>query len=152
MPKKRLIWVSTSPYQLGEFVAYDLNQVFNLKTVPNRSLGIDSLLVPEDPFATSLEFQNYVEFRELKKELTLLAKDASDYTAAELAKAERIIELNPDYYHAHELAGNFYKAKGLYPKAIAAYKEALSKEIATKTEQAAIEEHLSDSETANEPH
>jgi isopenicillin-N N-acyltransferase-like protein len=149
MPKKRLMWVSTAPYQLGEFVAYDLNQVFNLKTIPKHSLGIDSLLIPEDSFATSSEFQDYVAFRQLKKELTSLAKNGSDYTEADLAKAVQIIQLNPDYYHAYELAGNFYKAKGLYPKAIAAYKKALSKEVATKTEQAAIEQHLSDSETAN---
>jgi isopenicillin-N N-acyltransferase-like protein len=149
MPKKRLMWVSTAPYQLGEFVAYDLNQVFNLKTIPKHSLGIDSLLIPEDSFATSSEFQDYVAFRQLKKELTSLAKNGSDYTEADLAKAVQIIQLNPDYYHAYELAGNFYKAKGLYPKAIAAYKEALSKEVATKTEQAAIEQHLSDLETAN---
>ncbi|CAA6817017.1 MAG: FIG00553100: hypothetical protein [uncultured Aureispira sp.] len=152
MPEKRLIWVSTAPYQLGEFVAYDLNQVFNLKTVPNRSLGIDSLLVPEDPFATSLEFQNYVEFRQLKKELTLLANNGAAYTEADVAKAERIIKLNPAYYHAYELAGNFYKAKGLYPKAIAAYKEALTKEIATKIEKTALETRLSDSKTANQTH
>jgi hypothetical protein len=152
MPEKRLIWVSTAPYQLGEFIAYDLNAVFNLNRIPTRSLGIDSLLIPEDPFATSPEFQDYVDFRQLKKELTLLAKNGSDYTEAALEKAARIIELNPDYYHAHELAGNFYKAKGLYPEAIAAYKQALTKEIATKTEQAAIEEQLSDSKTANQKH
>lgn len=149
MPKKRLMWVSTAPYQLGEFVAYDLNQVFNLNAVPNHSLGIDSLLIPEDSFATSSEFQDYVAFRQLKKELTLLANNGSDYTEADLAKAERIIKLNPDYYHAYELAGNFYKAKKLYSKAIAAYKKALSKEIATKIEQAVIEEHLLNSKTAN---
>ncbi len=152
MPEKRLIWVSTAPYQLGEFIAYDLNAVFNLNRIPTRSLGIDSLLIPEDPFATSPEFQDYVDFRQLKKELTLLAKNGSDYTEAALEKAARIIELNPDYYHAHELAGNFYKAKGLYAEAIAAYKQALTKEIATKTEQAAIEEQLSDSKTANQKH
>lgn len=150
MPEKRLIWVSTAPYQLGEFVAYDLNTVFNLNTLPKRSLGIDSLLVPEDPFATSPEFQNYVDFRQLKKELTLLANNGSNYTEADLEKAKRIIELNPDYYHAYELAGNFYKAKKLYSQAIADYKEALKKEIATKTEQATIEEQLSDSRTANQ--
>lgn len=150
MPEKRLIWVSTAPYQLGEFVAYDLNTVFNLNTLPKRSLGIDSLLVPEDPFATTPEFQNYVDFRQLKKELTLLANNGSDYTEADVKKAARIIELNPNYYHAYELAGNFYKAKGLYSKAIAAYTEALTKEVATKTEEAAIEEQLSDSKTANQ--
>ena len=103
MPEKRLIWVSTAPYQLGEFVAYDLNTVFNLNTLPKRSLGIDSLLIPEDPFASSSEFQDYINFRELKKELTLLANNSSNYTEADLKKAERIIELNPDYYHAYEI-------------------------------------------------
>ena len=107
------------------------------------------MLVPEDPFATSSEFQDYVAFRQLKKELTSLAKNDADYTEADLAKAAQIIQLNPNYYHAYELAGNFYKAKGLYSKAIAAYKQALSKEVATKTEQAIIEQHLFDSETAN---
>ena len=31
-PEQLLVWVSTSPYQLGKFVAYDLNKVFSLNT------------------------------------------------------------------------------------------------------------------------
>ncbi len=152
MPEKRLMWVSTAPYNLGEFVAYDLNQVFGLKEVPSRSLGIDSLLIPEDPFAASPEFQDYVAFRLLKKELTLLTANGTAYSEHDLTKAERIIELNPDYYHAYELAGNFYHSKELYSKAIAVYKEALTKEIATKTERTAIEEKLSIAKKANQKH
>jgi isopenicillin-N N-acyltransferase-like protein len=30
-PKKLLVWVSTSPWQLGEYVAYDLKKVFGLR-------------------------------------------------------------------------------------------------------------------------
>lgn len=150
MPEKRLMWVSTAPYNLGEFLAYDLNQIFSSNQIPNHSVSVDSLLVPEDDFANSSEFQDYLTFRQLKKELTSLTKSGVAYTSADLEKAEHIVEVNPDYYHAYELAGNFYKAKQLYPKAIAAYKEALTKEIATKTEQALIEENLSISKTANQ--
>jgi len=151
MPKKRLMWVSTAPYNLGEFVAYDLNSIFNLKDIPKYALGIDSLLVPEDPFASSSEFKDYINFRQLKKELTLLVNN-DDYTTTDLIKATRIIELNPDYYHAYELAGNFYKAKKLYSKAITAYTKALTKEIATKAEKVLIEENLSLVKTANQKH
>ncbi len=29
-PSKQIVWISTAPYQLGKFVAYDLNKVFSL--------------------------------------------------------------------------------------------------------------------------
>ncbi len=31
-PSKQIAWISTAPYQLGKFVAYDLNKVFSLTT------------------------------------------------------------------------------------------------------------------------
>jgi hypothetical protein len=34
-PEQRLVWVSTGPWQLGKFVCYDLNKVFNYK--PKRT-------------------------------------------------------------------------------------------------------------------
>ncbi|BDS15570.1 C45 family autoproteolytic acyltransferase/hydolase [Aureispira anguillae] len=142
MPEQRLMWVSTAPYQLGEFVAYDLNSIFNQKKVPNRSVGVDSLLIAQDSFALSTDFKNYVKFRQLKKELTLLAQNGTSCTSEEEKKAALIIELNPDYYHAYELAGNFYKAKQNYQKAISAYTTALSKEVATAAERTLILENL----------
>ena len=50
-PKKLLVWVSTSPWQLGKFVAYDLNKVFALKGLKeNREICDSSLTFPADSF------------------------------------------------------------------------------------------------------
>lgn len=151
MPEKRLMWVSTAPYQLGEYVAYDLKAIFdnNNKTPQNKSLAIDSLLIGIDPFATTKEFQDYLEFRTLKKELVLLSKNAAEYTKLDEEKVLKIVELNPNYYHAYELAGNFYKAKGRYAEAIAMYKKALGVEVATKAERQAIVSNLTQSKVEN---
>lgn len=142
MPKKRLMWVSTAPYQLGAFVAYDLNQIFEDPSPTNSSIGIDSLLIPKDSFALSLEFANYIKFRQLKKELTRLANNGTEYNKFDEEKALEIITVNPNYYHAYELVGNFYKAKERYSEAITAYENALTKEIATEAEQKLITENL----------
>jgi isopenicillin-N N-acyltransferase like protein len=149
MPEKRLMWVSTSPYQLGAFVAYDLKTVFNAPKPKNKSIGTDTLLIVADVFAKSQEFENYIKFRKIKKEITKITQNGIDYDKEEEEKAERITELNPNYYQAHELAGNYYKAKQLYAKAIAAYKTALEKEIATKAEQDVIQNNLEECKTEN---
>ncbi len=149
MPEKRLMWVSTSPYQLGAYVAYDLNTIFNAPKPKNKSLGTDTLLILEDSFAKSQKFKNYIKFRKLKKEITKITQSGIDYDKEEEERAKRITELNPNYYQAYELAGNYYKAKQLYAKAIAAYKTALEKEIATKAEQDIIQNNLEECKTEN---
>ena len=148
-PEQRLMWVSTAPYQLGAYVAYDLNKIFSGSKPQNKSAGTDSLLIKVDSFAYHQEFINYIEFRKLKKELILISEGGIEYDKEEERKAEKIIALNPDYYHAHELAGNYYKAKQLYAKAIIAYKAAMSKEIATKAEHDVIHSNLEECKAEN---
>src|SRR5690606_1171012 len=64
-PAEKLMWVSANPYQLGEFVAYDLDEVFENSKLNewNVSVSIDSLSIPEDEFLLSQEFENYRLFR-----------------------------------------------------------------------------------------
>jgi len=39
-PEKRLLWISTNPFQLGEFLCYDLKEVFGTKGVRSEELDV----------------------------------------------------------------------------------------------------------------
>ena len=50
-PKKLIVWVSTSPWQLGRYVAYDLNKIFALQGMKeNREIADSSLTIAADSF------------------------------------------------------------------------------------------------------
>lgn len=48
---------------------------------------------------------------------------------------DSLIATNPNYYQAYQLAGNEMFKEKQYEKAIGYYRQALSKEIATKAEE-----------------
>lgn len=141
-PQKRLIWVSTAPYQLGQFLAYDLNTMFDNKNSKNQDLFIDSLTIAVDSLANTNAFANYMQFRTLKQQVLLWTEDSRAYTSQQGLKAAQLPILNPNYYHAHALLGDYYKAKGQCNLAIPAYLAALQLEIATKEEEQTILENL----------
>ena len=56
-PEKLLVWVSTSPWQLGEFVAYDLNKIFAMNGLQeNHEIYDSTLTIAPDTFFFSYQF------------------------------------------------------------------------------------------------
>lgn len=129
-PEDRLMWVSSNPYQLGAFVAYDLTEVFDSLGGMDRhtAIGVDSLLIPADPFMHSQAFGNYEIFR--KK-----SRDIVERTAAKVYigtdELESFIALNPDYWMAYKIAGDYFFRHKAYDKALEYYQEAMTKEVTT---------------------
>lgn len=129
-PEERLMWVSANPYQLGEFVAYDLDEVFekfNLNEIQN-SVGIDSLSIPEDEFLHSQEFQNYLEF---KKKLEFFSEKINSKEIIQENEIQSFIKLNPDFWKTYFMAGEYYFHQKDYKNALENYQIALQKEITT---------------------
>src|SRR5690606_35396446 len=62
-PEDLLVWVSSSPYQLGEFVAYDLNKIFSSDKKEFTSQNQKHFIIARDDFADSEAFKNYERFR-----------------------------------------------------------------------------------------
>jgi len=129
-PEELLVWVSSNPYQLGEFVAYDLNEVFNDTPThfPTTPLAEEELTVPEDPFQYSTEYTNYQRYRGLKKQvLTAIAGERH----LEQSLLSDLRQSNPEYWEAYYLAGRYQYGKGYHTAALEVFETALNKEITT---------------------
>jgi isopenicillin-N N-acyltransferase-like protein len=136
-PQKKLVWVSTGPWQLGEFVCYDLEKVFSMNGMKaNQEIADSSLNLPADSFLLSNKFQLFLKYRAYKKDLS----------EGREVYPDSLIATNPNYYQAYQLAGNEMFKEKQYEKAIVYYRQALSKEIATKTEENEIRNQVTKSE------
>jgi hypothetical protein len=142
-PKSGLMWVSTNPYQCGEFLCYDLKKVFTQYKDLNEeiTINIDSLTIPEDPFVSSPEFKQFELFRQLKNYVVFITKAPGQIVIKESLE-NAFVESNPESYYVYQLLGDYYKSRSDYQKAISYYEKALSKEIATNKEASQIKEAL----------
>ena len=125
-PQKLLMWVSTSPWQLGKYVAYDLKKIFAMHGMKKDVEIADSnLTIAADSFLLTSSFQKFEAFRKIKQRIT---------DGAEI-NADSLVATNPAFYNAYVLAGDYLYKKDQFEKALNFYKLALSKEIATKKEE-----------------
>jgi predicted choloylglycine hydrolase len=132
-PKKLLVWVSSSPWQLGKFVAYDLNKVFALRGLKeNREICDSALTIPADSFLLTNDYKNFVRFWSYKQQIA----DKKDVSV------DSLIATNPDYYHTYVLAGDYLYRKKQYAPARQYYQLALTKVIATKKEEDHIKKQI----------
>lgn len=58
-PVQKQIWVSTHPWQLGQYVCYDLNTIFANPQFSSE-IRIDSLTIPADNFLQTKEYRNFI--------------------------------------------------------------------------------------------
>jgi len=136
-PQKKLVWVSTGPWQLGEFVCYDLEKIFSMSGMKtSREIADSSLNLPADSFLLTNGYRLFLKYRAYKKELA----------EGREVNPDSLIATNPNYYQAYQLAGNEMFRKKDYEHAILYYRQSLSKEIATKTEENEIRNQITKSE------
>ena len=142
-PAQKIVWVSTNPWQLGEYVAYDLNKIFaNFKGLKVKTEIITpSLTIPSDSFLLSSDYQNFLKYRKYKQLLVFFIKNVR-YVQIPESLFAKFISTNPENYLTYMLAGEYFQKIKNYKKAIFYYNQALTKEIATFTEQNQIKENI----------
>ena len=140
-PEQRLVWVSSNPYQLGAFTAYDLNKVFTEapKNSGEASLQEANLLIEKDTFLYSEAYKNYQTYRQISTLVSSAIENKQDIAPETLKELQTS---NPDFWEVYYLAGQYYEQKGYDKAAVLAYEKALTKEITTLTDKEAIEKRL----------
>lgn len=132
-PESRTVWISTDPWNLGDYIAYNLDSVFSATTInATTDLTRPELRIQKDSILNTEEYANLLAFKQAKQE----------FMHGHDIDAERISTFNPDLYTAWELAGDQFKKRKQWKNAANAYTQALEKEIATSHERTQIQEKL----------
>ena len=129
-PEQKMVWVSSNPYQLGEYVAYNLNDIF--KNIPltssNGILSNSESNIKKDNFQYTKAFQDYEMYRVLK---TQIEEAIEENKSIEPSVLLAIQNANPEYWESYYLVGDYYYQKKYYRAALNAFEKANTKEITT---------------------
>lgn len=139
-PEKKRVWVSSNPYQLGEFVCYDLNEIFSDQRLKDGSFSRSEFNIPKDPFSESEAFKGYEEFKAANEYIQRAIDGDSDVLADDFIPHYQ--SLNPDFWLVYYQSGKYFFKRKEYTKAKNEFQKALTKEITTVPDRENIEKYL----------
>ncbi|UTW63648.1 acyl-CoA--6-aminopenicillanic acid acyl-transferase [bacterium SCSIO 12741] len=141
-PGKLRVWVSANPYQLGAFVCYDLNRVFELAPGfrSEEPIHEQGLTVPESDFLQTDDYKNYLTFRRIEKELDLWLEDPKGVIPEK--KLHEMVESNPDFWLGYYKVGKYFEETGNYERAKDFYEQAMLRELTTEYDRENLEERI----------
>ncbi len=129
-PEELKVWVSSSPFQLGEYACYDLNKVFGKVEHITKPTIIyeEGQSIPADAFLHSKDYKNFIRFKEIRTQIQAAIKSGVKIVEDDYLFNE-IIGLNPEFFETYVYIGNYFKHFNKPEKSILAYQKALTKEI-----------------------
>lgn len=142
-PEELKVWVSTSPFQLGEYLCYDLNKVFDEANIVKTSKIIyeDNLTIPADTFLYSEYFKDFNRFKEIRAQLNTSIK-TNQRINNEDELIDEIIKSNSEFFETYVYIGNYFNHFSMASNATVYYEKALTKEIPNIYQRKNIEEKL----------
>lgn len=140
-PEQEKVWVSSNPYQMGEFVAYDLNKAFAQfeNGLVSNSVAETEKNIAESEFLSSIAYKNYEKYRKLENKVRRSLNNKEEIS---IASAGELVRLNPEFWEAWYLAGRIYYDNKDYKKAVIYFKQAGKREVTTLPDQEMIEKMI----------
>ena len=149
-PEQLLVWVSTSPWQIGSYVCYDLSKIFHNFAGLQHKVEITEpdKTIPPDSFLGSSDYKRFMRFREMRKEVKQIFRTGkTDMLPGSFLDDFRAS--NPMYYEVFDLIGDYYSKTGQWRLAQAEYRHALSLVIPRWKEKENIIKKLADCNVRN---
>ena len=140
-PEELLMWVSSSPFQLGSYKCYDLRKIFGEKPGIKACITRPEEKIEADSFLLSSQWDNFRQYGELTSHYRELmtSGEASGISSKEV---EAYLELNPEYYYTAFIAAELHQAGGRHKRAGELYRRSLGMEIPRTVDREQVEEAL----------
>lgn len=134
-PEKGIMYVSTSPWQIGKYVAYDLNKIFSDNISFRNEIYSQELTIAQDSMLQTETYNKLIQYKRLAK---YIKQHTNDNTKVPNDSLSVFMESNPEYYHLYELLGDYYKSQKKSDIAIQNWEIAITKAIPKKSEKERI--------------
>lgn len=123
-PQSRLYFVSSTNFQLGTYLGYDLTKTFKTKQIQL----VDS--IPQDTFVNSDSYRKFKDFKTVKQQISayLMFDQPLDLNENQIAT---FVSNNSELYITYEQLGKYFQKKGNKKRAILYYQKALTKRVAS---------------------
>ena len=135
-PQDSLMWVTTSPWQSGKIICYNLKEFFANGAHPKQD---SSLVIAEDSNFINNIYPKLLNFRAKIKEIKAAMSKKESLSQSYI---NTFIELNENFYYTYSILAEYYYKMGNIPSAIEMYKSALECEIPYKSQREEMEEIL----------
>lgn len=125
-PQELRFWVSSAPWQLGEYVCYDLDDVFAPDSATRKSFATEELNIAADSSTLADEYVRVCRYRKQYKEIASAINEKRDLDPTYI---DRFIANNPHYYQVYNILGDYMLVHKDLRQAVAYWRMAISLEI-----------------------
>lgn len=139
-PTKRIFYISTTNYQLGKFIGYDLTQTFKQKK------GVIADSIAADPFLYSKNYADFQLFKKTKDRIVQYLMFDKELNLSEIDIKSFLFE-NGESYVTYELLGKYFAKKKDFVNAKLYFKQALGKKTASLAVDQELKRLISECET-----
>ena len=136
-PEELKVWVAAPPYQLGEYICYDLEKILKegLRCHLNIMLNEPEETIPADTFLQTPEYLNLKKYKKLSEAFSGNKFDNIPANSDVIsAAADSLIDYNPGFFMTYRILGDYFLDKGEISTAQEYYRTALEKEPPSEAE------------------